>query len=495
MYRVMVVDDEPTAVNLIKAIIEKKSGKFKVVATAYDGQEALKKIEIFQPDVIITDIQMPVMNGLQLVENCSEKYPDMVKVVVSGFQEFEYAKDAIRFGAMDYILKPIVPSELRELFEKIEQRLNVLYSRKRNILMHKMINDIPVEEELVRHFFQSEKYYGAIVRLNGLPSRFVERYGKEVYSDINEWMLVYGRDSQETFYLCPEEIVVDDDYVEMIRRRIEKEQPEAAYVTTVIIKVPVSVSMIGSMIKNLYRILDSSLVLGKTQMILLDDVNTKKKEIEPDRDYDYLQDLEHLARSQDYDRLRNEVRILIRKWGKEEKPQIWMESRIRQICYLLQRYGVANEDYRECEFLLDEAFSNMENVEQLITYLDGILFRDKIEEESLSMQKLSTESYFQKIKDYIQVHMAEALSLPVVSREMGVSQTYLSKLFRKYEDTTFGNYLTMLRMEKAKELLLGKEKVFVKDVAAQVGYKDQFYFSRIFYSYTGVRPSEYVEKE
>ena len=78
---------------------------------------------------------------------------------------------------------------------------------------------------------------------------------------------------------------------------------------------------------------------------------------------------------------------------------------------------------------------------------------------------------------------------------MGVSQTYLSRLFRKYEDASFNTYLTSLRMEKAKKLLLREEKMYVKDVAEKVGYKDQFYFSRIFYSYTGVRPSEYVEKE
>ena len=149
-------------------------------------------------------------------------------------------------------------------------------------------------------------------------------------------------------------------------------------------------------------------------------------------------------------------------------------------------------DYRECEFLLDETFANAENVQQLITGMDDIFFKDK-KEDSMTMQKLNTEEYFQKIKEYIQEHMAEALSLQKVSREMGVSQTYLSRLFRKYENSTFNNYLTALRMEKAKVLLKSGDRIYVKDVAEQVGYKDQFYFSRIFHSYTGVRPSEYLE--
>lgn len=497
MRRVMVVDDEPVAVNLIKTVIEKKCANFKVVEIAYDGIEALEKIEKCHPDVLICDIQMPMMNGLKLVENCSTKYPEILNVVVSGYQEFEYVKDALRFGAVDYILKPIVPSEMSQVFERLERRLNQIYSQMRNRLMYKMVNDIPVTEDVLRHYFQAKKYYGSIVRLKGLPSRFEERYGKKVYSDVNEWAMVYGRDSQETCYLWPAEIFPEGgkDYVEMIRRRIDKEQPDAAYTTTIIIEEPVDVAMIGSMVKNLYRILDSSLVLGKSQIIILKDVHARPVELVPDRNFEYLQELELLAKTQDYDRLRHEVRKLLRKWGKEEHPQIWMESRIRQICYLLQRYGIGNEDYRECEFLLDETLSNLENVEELVSCMEDIMFKNMTEEDNPAMQKLNTEQYFQKIKDYIRLHMVEPLSLSLVSREMGVSQTYLSKLFRKYEDTTFGNYLTSLRMEKAKEILRGKERVFVKDVAAQVGYKDQFYFSRIFYSYTGVRPSEYVEKE
>ena len=248
---------------------------------------------------------------------------------------------------------------------------------------------------------------------------------------------------------------------------------------------------IGEMVKGLYRMLDTRIVLGKSQTLFLDGEKSEVS-VEDAGNFDYLQDLEYLAKNQKYERLQKETAILIQKWGQEERPMIWMEGRLRQICYLLQRYDSCNMDYRECEFLLDETFANAENVQQLITGMDDIFFKDK-KEDSMTMQKLNTEEYFQKIKEYIQEHMAEALSLQKVSREMGVSQTYLSRLFRKYENSTFNNYLTALRMEKAKVLLKSGDRIYVKDVAEQVGYKDQFYFSRIFHSYTGVRPSEYLE--
>ena len=184
--------------------------------------------------------------------------------------------------------------------------------------------------------------------------------------------------------------------------------------------------------KGLYRVLDSHLVLGKSQTLLVDYSMVQKPE-EQDNDYGYLQDLEYLAKNQKYERLQKETENLIRKWGREERPQIWMESRLRQICYLLQRYGAGNEDYRECEFLLDEAFANAEDIEQLSASMADILFKDK-KEDSAAMQRVSTEEYFHRIKEYIQTHMAQPLTLQVVSKEMGVSQTYLSRLFRKFEN-------------------------------------------------------------
>lgn len=92
------------------------------------------------------------------------------------------------------------------------------------------------------------------------------------------------------------------------------------------------------------------------------------------------------------------------------------------------------------------------------------LFKD-IKEDLASTQKTDTEEYFESVKEYIRKHMAEQLSLHSVSKAVGVSQTYLSRLFRRYEDASFNTYLTALRMEKAKLLLQREEKMYVKDVA------------------------------
>ena len=246
--------------------------------------------------------------------------------------------------------------------------------------------------------------------------------------------------------------------------------------------------------RELYRKLDSSIILGKNQTLILEETSSANPGGRPGKDYEYLEELEYLVGKQKYDRLQKDTELLIHRWVQEERPQLWIEGRVRQIGYLLQRYDAGNRDYRDSEFLMDDIFSTAENVEQLCTGISDIFFKD-VKEDPASTQKTDTEEYFESVKEYIRKHMAEQLSLHSVSKAVGVSQTYLSRLFRKYEDASFNTYLTSLRMEKAKKLLLREEKMYVKDVAEKVGYKDQFYFSRIFYSYTGVRPSEYVEKE
>lgn len=92
----------------------------------------------------------------------------------------------------------------------------------------------------------------------------------------------------------------------------------------------------------------------------------------------------------------------------------------------------------------------------------------------------------------MQEHLAEPLTLQHICRQFGVSQTYLSKAFRRCAETSFSNYLTMVRVEAAKRIMGEQEGIFVRDVAAMTGFSDQFYFSRIFRSVTGMRPSDYM---
>ena len=117
------------------------------------------------------------------------------------------------------------------------------------------------------------------------------------------------------------------------------------------------------MIKRLYRVLDESIILGKNQMLIM---NTGEEFVSSqDNDYSYLQKLESMIKSRQYDSLKKTVRELLYTWGEEQRTQLWVECRVRQICYMLQRYGAGNGEYRDYEYLMDEAFSNAGDMSQL----------------------------------------------------------------------------------------------------------------------------------
>lgn len=115
----MVVEDEPPILRSIAGLIESLDPGFQVVARAYDGEEAIALLEDSQIDVLFTDIRMPVVDGLELLNHVKQFYPCIIPVVISGHQEFEYAKKAIQFGVVDYILKPVAKNALAELLTKI----------------------------------------------------------------------------------------------------------------------------------------------------------------------------------------------------------------------------------------------------------------------------------------------------------------------------------------------------------------------------------------
>lgn len=130
VYRVVVAEDEPLILDNIAKKITNMNMGFEVVGMADDGKRALELVEMLSPDVLVTDIRMPVMDGLELLKITSLKHPGIKKIVISGYDDFKYAQQALKYEAMDYLLKPLKPEELLEVFDRIRISLDA----QRNII-------------------------------------------------------------------------------------------------------------------------------------------------------------------------------------------------------------------------------------------------------------------------------------------------------------------------------------------------------------------------
>ena len=150
LYRIILVDDEEEVRTSIIKKIDWKSAGFQVVGDAENGQDALEKIEQLEPDVVMTDIRMPYMDGLTLIEKIRQKYPSMKILIFSGFDDFEYAKQAIKLNVTEYILKPVNVEELTEILERVKANLDDEIEQRRNVdrLRERYQNSLPILKEL-----------------------------------------------------------------------------------------------------------------------------------------------------------------------------------------------------------------------------------------------------------------------------------------------------------------------------------------------------------
>lgn len=126
-YQVLLVDDEHFLRQSLRRRLETGADDFRIVAEASDGQEALEALRQHTVQVVITDIRMPVMDGLTLVSRIRELYPDILVVILSGYAEFEYARTAIRYGVTNYLLKPVSEEDLENTLSELRTRLQTMY--------------------------------------------------------------------------------------------------------------------------------------------------------------------------------------------------------------------------------------------------------------------------------------------------------------------------------------------------------------------------------
>lgn len=493
MYTVFLADDEPTALEYMEAIIEKKCPDYRIIGTAGDGWEALEKVRELKPDVLIFDICMPVMDGLELSARMREEGSEVLMIVVSGYSEFDYARTALQNGCMDYLLKPIVPKDAQKIFGKVTRELEKRYSRERHKLLSHVCQDGKIREEDMIKYFGGKKYYMALVRYNGLPARLSGGNGREVFSEPHEIIITYGRDESESLYLFPEELVLGEKFEDIVMRRAKKELMADGYYTVILSEKPVACEKIGETASAFYRCLGRNVILGKTHIVNVDGYQEKKIEIENDEQI-MLEDFRyHVEKSEDHATEQIMVKLLTR-WMIKERPLLWIEHQVRNMAFQMKsaQYRFANDmDYAQREYAIEELFSDAATEEQFIAGVRELLFCTKQEEKRI--EKLDTGEFMQQVEAYLLAHLENASAARDATKEFGISYTYLGVLFQKYKGMSIKNYMTTLRMEKAKKIMAHDSSVLIRDVAERIGYSDQFYFSRVFRSCTGMCPSDYMD--
>ena len=487
MFSIFIVDDEPAAIIYLNQLVSFVKDDFQVIGEFEDAQACLNRLEVEQPDVIISDIKMPGMSGLELIKEVNVKYPQIACLILSAYTDFEYAREAIRGRAYEYLIKPVIPDEFIKTMNHTRITIAGKYLKERNQLLTCMYRDERVDEQDLKRYFEFDEYYGILVRKNGLPAEEGKENEKVISSGLSESIVVFGCDENEALFLVPRECLGSNNLLQIAGRLKNELRTEQDHLTTVITRKSFSVSEMAATVKQLYARLYQTIVMGKETMVYLED---PRRPLDLNKEEKLLVNRikENLAQG-DNEEAYLKFEELCSLFAGRDMPELVVRRTVRYLIYTLWMSAEDNFNWKDHEVLLDNLFSSSSSVKALCRNLMD-LFR--IKEYSLAVNKIDTAENFKKIRKYVLQNLKEPLSLGKLAKEFGISQAYLTRMFRKYEYTSFNTFLTNARIEEAKKIIMIHPDWFVKDISRLVGYQDQFYFSRVFRAYTGYCPSDYI---
>ncbi len=494
MIRVLVAEDEPASMRHLCNIIEQYCIEdFVVVKKCENGKEALEEIDNYFPDLVITDIKMPIMNGIELIKVIKQVYPDIFCIIISGYQDFQFAQEAVRQNALNYLLKPLSPKTVKNALEEIKEKINCnIYLHKTEII-HMFLQEKPVNVNEVKRYFPSDEYYIAVKRKNGLMRRFSRNFYISNPMHNNYDFCYFGRDQNEYIYIYPKANGIDSfkRYTEASRF---DEQEVDEFSTTVIYTQLIKNVELECAINKLIRMLDRKMLFEKDAVFKVnsfsDDCYCDCSDL---YDVNIIKEIEYNTQKGNYKFIKKILKEQLCMWEKENAPQLSVECWLKQIISAILCSSSIDFPKDEFEFEVEEAFFRSVSYKELYanvcTIIDAIYESDKNK-----AVRVDTPEFFSQIEKYIKGNLSSNLTLKSICEKFNISQTYLSKLFRKHTTYSCNEYLTATRIENAKMLMDGNPSILIKDVAALCGFSDQFYFSKLFKSITGQSPTEYIAK-
>lgn len=510
MYKILVADDEGIVVQALEYIIQKNFGSECEVYTAKNGRQAIELAERCRPDIVLLDIQMPGINGLKATEEIHSRNPKVKTLILTAYDNFDYATTALRLGAVDYLNKPINKTLLVERLTGIMRQIDAerrswesqLQEKEKleavgpivenSFVLSLMIqNEYQEEGQLCRQLLEIDQEYGAILVIKWQPTpgrggpnrRQLAQLIKVHFSSAcvgsgleRKAVCVIPQESPELGYQRRTQMIERaKTMAEELKEKLGLE-----------IKIGIgSVKPWAEMYESYQEALNA-LRHGKWTITHIEDLiieeNTPRAEGE-----NLEQGLVKAVRSGLEHEARREATVYAgwlmkhQEMGLEEKKLRLMEV------YLLAR--------REAEERGGGPGNGQALKELLALAEEDALARRFIQAaeelaQSVVIQQSRTDNVVEKAQEYIQQNFARDLPLEEVACHAGISPYYFSRMFKEQTGTNYSEYLTEVRIETAKKLLMNPA-INIKHVCSQSGYTNPNYFSRIFKKCVGVTPTEF----
>lgn len=528
MYRVIIADDEPKVAQLIKNLIEWDRLNLELAATAQDGISALELIREHQPDIVITDIRMPGYDGIELIRYAKETNPNIDFVIISGYQHFDYAHNAIKYGVKDYLLKPLNKNEINATLAKMTEK----YTERTRQEMHCREDIKRLKNELLQGIYngsgipapdgQSQdiiNHYCDLHFIPGLYQAFVVKPDIEYQpnnQDAIKMLLnkisksieqnLEGICEEALLLLLEDRIFVLANYQtgnrKLFRKALNNILDESNLFRDIFRELTVTISLgsaqdsLDGMLKaarELRDALDDRLVTGGGKIVQYDPALHSGKEMEPLVTFEKRKKLIDLIELFDVNGTVGWITgIQEEALRMQDISGRYVLDTIGEIIEIIlfalkNRANVNTEDERLIKEF-HESLLMQNNIrtafELTVRYVASVL------QDAAEQRRNEINRPIKDAQKYINTHYAANVSLEDVAGVVGFNPTYFSTLFKKETGMNFLEYVTAVRIKSAKQLLSDSKKSTI-DVSLEVGYSDFKHFTKQFKKVTGLTPSEY----
>ena len=523
-FSIVLADDEQNILFGMKKGIPWEELGFEVVGTAQNGKEALELIEEYHPDLLISDIKMPFMDGLELAKIIHESYMTTKVILFSGWDDFEYARLAISYGVSEYIMKPINFEEMKSLLVSIYEELEKEYAEKLN--RNRLEKVYEASLPLLRQQFFSQLVTGSLeedyreqqmknLKLNFdydafymIAVKLYENNSQDVLSELSIKETI--KDALEKIAMVYQFAMMDKDIfllcsnkkhdIERITRTIE----EVSFIIRRIFHVEIfcGISTVGNSIKEVPSLYKESIEALDYNLVIKEECYTYYNDILPlqNEGNDWSAEVEGIEKIITYcteDELESEVMRLLKKiqnvhYNLNEYQIVILEI-LFAVSRLHKKYQIGLEaDNADTKMMAIEILS-LETGEELnnwlIEYCKSV--RKMIQKKQIDNNAILASNAIKIVQNKFR---DSSLSVESICEELHVSSSHFSKIFKQEIGVTFLNYLINLRMEEAKRLLLQTDYKS-QMIGEMVGYPEPNYFSYVFKKNCGVSPAKYRKLE
>lgn len=525
MYRAILVDDEEHIRNLLAKNIREAALGVEVAAVAGDGREALQAAIEVKPDIVITDVSMPFMNGLELIKELHQAEIHSKNVIISGYDEFDYARQAISLGVTDYLLKPFLPKELRDVIHKLVQELDHQKALQQNMMFLR-------EQALSRAGVAREKALKDLLEGRGCQTTEIDWQGDFFLAGIVDlknaaWDFSRQENIEEFLLLIRdgyfssdmEVYAVSFDGIRLAMLWSGHSDNETAFFN----KVKSGIEKIQASLDKYYQIAFTC-ALGRPRRSYPELANSYQEALAVWRGIleagtsilfygkEAERKAERKAEASASDQIRdwkNQIRLSV-KTGQ-------IQAALQQLQNLMKCYAALSnraDDYisvsvRDLVYVIQndmesagynrEETKNTEDMQKRINFGSlleiKVMLEHYIEKCCVIVSEHSDETkasvVVKQIKLLVDHNIKDStLDLEWVAARVHFSGSYVRQIFKQYTGESVGEYLIRKRMEQAGQLLL-KTGMKVQDVAAECGYDDQRYFASSFKKYYKCTPTEF----